>query len=157
MRYRHIKVRPVWALGQLAICLHSLKTSPWPPANTLVETQLMVITMITVVMAMIMMAKFTSSSPVRLSGPGGLELLHSTSILITWKVLITCKWGNLILIMFQMILGVITNHQLPEQQKISMLKIKRGSRLKIRILKSDGTQLISHCIAVCSYRLLIMR
>jgi len=33
-----------------------------------------------------LMTTFTSSSPVRLSEPGGLELLHSTSILIlTWK------------------------------------------------------------------------
>ena len=46
-----------------------------------------IIIMMLPVINIMLMTTFTSSSPVRLSEPGGLELLHSTSILIlTWNV-----------------------------------------------------------------------
>ena len=45
-----------------------------------------IIIMMLPVINIMLVTTFTSSSPVRLSEPGGLELLHSTSILIlTWN------------------------------------------------------------------------
>ena len=57
----------------------------------LTEINIMMLTVINIML----MTTFTSSSPVRLSEPGGLELLHSTSILIlTWNVEIYNGGGN---------------------------------------------------------------
>ena len=54
-----------------------------------------IIIMMLPVINIMLMTTFTSSSPVRLSEPGGLELLHSTSILfLTWNVEIFNGGGN---------------------------------------------------------------